>query len=171
MDERGNLEAPVAADQAQGSPPSAILSETSILIENYKIIADWIRFADGKAAVLLGVQGVLLGQFVPLSAAYYGRVVAGEITSKPWLTLVLGSDVLWFGFFLASTFMAVRCIVPHSIKGRHQALGRCNHFHPAAISSCYRMEDEARFVAGYVGLGTEGFKREVLLGIFTDSFI
>lgn len=35
--------------------------ETTTLLEQYKITADWIRFADAKAAVLLGVQGVLVG--------------------------------------------------------------------------------------------------------------
>lgn len=171
MDEQENHEGDEAGDGGPKAQPLTIATEAGILIENYKIIADWIRFADAKAAVLLGVQGVLLGQFVPLSASFYGRVVAGEFSSRPWLFLVIGADVLWFGLFLASTWMAIRCIIPHSLKGRHRAFGRCNHFHPAAISSTYGEGEEERFLQGYVALGAEGYKREVLLGIFIDSFI
>lgn len=172
MGELGKNDAAVAGGRADGSQPLTTTLEAGILIENYKIIADWIRFADAKAAVLLGVQGVLLGQFVPLSAGFYERVLAGRVSSsKPWLALVVGCDVLWFGLFLASTLMAVRCIIPHSVKGRHKAYGRCNHFHPAAISSTYGEGEEERFLQGYVALGAEGYKREVLLGIFIDSFI
>jgi hypothetical protein len=39
-------------------------------IEIYKIVADWIRFADAKAAVALTANGVLIGLLVPTLKTY-----------------------------------------------------------------------------------------------------
>lgn len=154
-----------------GSESTPIVSETSVLIENYKVVADWIRFADTKAAVLLAVQGALIGLFVPMSATFYERVTRGEFPSRAWPAFVIGSDVVWFGLFLASSLMALRCINPHAVKGVHVSIGQCDHFHPAAIASCYKSTEQERFVRDYTDLGPDGFKREVLVGIFMDSFI
>lgn len=50
---------------AQGAGQEIL--KTEILVENYQIIAEWIRFADAKAAVTLTVNGVLLGLLIPIS--------------------------------------------------------------------------------------------------------
>lgn len=117
------------------------------------------------------MNGYLVGLFVPISTTYYQRFVSGEFASRLWPYLVLGCDGLWFTLFLGSTILALLCIVPHSPKGRHKAFGRCNHFHPAAISSCYQPADEARFVQTYLSLGPEKLQKEILLGLFIDSHI
>jgi hypothetical protein len=158
-----------AREESRRTIPASV--EIPTLLEQYKIIADWIRFADAKAAVLLGVQGVLVGLFVPISTTYYQRFVSGELASKPWASLVLGCDALWFGLFLISTVLALLCIVPHGSRGRHKAFGRCNHFHPAAIALCYNEAGEESFVRDYLDLGPERLKKEILLGIFIDAFI
>lgn len=145
--------------------------DVTVLIENYKIIADWIRFADAKAGVILGVQGVLASLLIPIATSFYEVNKQAGSVSKSWLYFVFLTYGLWFILFLLSTTLALRCVVPHRRKGIHPSFGRCDHFHPAAISSCYGAGDIEKFLRDYQAVGIEGLKREVLQGILLDSHI
>src|SRR5690348_9053574 len=114
--------------------------EAENLIDIYQVIAEWIRFADAKAAVVLTVGGGLAGLLIPTLKEYLHSDKL--VHPFPWWTkFVVVLYVLWTGTMLLSAVWAFRCILPFRRKGRHPALGRCSHFHPAAIESAYKLDD------------------------------
>ncbi len=144
--------------------------ETENLIETYQIIAEWIRFADAKAAVVLTAAGALASLLIPTFKPFLERD-PGELPFAWWRFIVIG---LFFGWLLVtggSCFWAFMCINPTTNKGKHPAIGRCNHFHPAAISAKYSLADHGKFVSDYEKLGSSGLMQEVLQGLLVDSHI
>ncbi|MDB5351259.1 MAG: Membrane protein [Planctomycetota bacterium] len=148
-----------------------IHADAPVLIENYKIIADWIRFADAKAGVILGVQGVLASLLIPIGTTYAEGVKRVDPSARLWSGVVLLAYAAWFVLFLVSTLLALRCVVPHRRKGKHLANDRCNHFHPSAIAGCYGESDIETFLRKYHDIGAEGLKREIIQAILIDSHI
>lgn len=144
--------------------------EAENLIDIYQVIAEWIRFADAKAAVVLTVGGGLAGLLIPTLKEY----LHSDKLVHPfdwWTKAVVALYVLWVGVLVFSSIWAFRCILPFRRGGRHPALGRCSHFHPAAIESAYKLDDVDRFIKDCSQLGTVGLKNEVAAGLLIDSHI
>lgn len=144
--------------------------EAENLIDIYQVIAEWIRFADAKAAVVLTVGGGLAGLLIPTLKEY----LHSDKLIHPfewWTKAVVMLYVLWVGVLVLSSIWAFRCILPFRRGGKHPALGRCEHFHPAAIESAYALDDVDRFIKDCAQLGTVGLKNEVAAGLLIDSHI
>ncbi|MFO0969252.1 MAG: hypothetical protein U0793_27160 [Gemmataceae bacterium] len=150
--------------------PSARQSlETENFIDTYKVIAEWIRFADAKAGVTLTVNGILLGLLVPTLKPYLDAPVTHP--TGWWPTLVLVVFLIWLGLLAVSAINSFLCILPLRGKSRRLALERAAHFHPAAISQHYPVADPDRFVAACRKIGPEGLKEEVMAAILIDSHL
>lgn len=143
--------------------------ETDNLIDAYQVIAEWIRFADAKAAVVLTVGGALTGLLIPTLKDYL-HTEANHPTLW-WTKGVVGLYALWLALLIFSAICAFKCILPFRRKGRHPALERCTHFHPAAIGQAYRLDEVDRFIADFSKLGPHGLKNEVAAGLLIDSHI
>lgn len=144
--------------------------ETENFIETHKTIADWIRFADTKAAVTLTVNGVLLGVLIPTLKAYLSDRTA--VRPTPWWEyLTVALFIAWLLFLVISAVHSFLCILPIRGEGRQVALEHTTHFHPAAVSQQYPMKERERFVADCEKIGPGGFKREVLTAILVDSHL
>lgn len=144
--------------------------EAENMIDIYQVIAEWIRFADAKAAVVLTVGGGLAGVLIPTLKEY----LHNEKLIHPfewWPKLVVGLYVAWLIVLLWSTAWSFRCILPFRRRGRHPALGRCSHFHPAAIHAAYKLDDVDQFIRDCHHVGTAGLKNEVAAGLLIDSHI
>jgi len=143
--------------------------ETDNYIETYQIISEWIRFADAKAAAVLMVDGALIGVLVPMLKPWLKADHPGAPAFLPFLVLALfGGWLLLVGL---SGIWAFRCIIPFRRKGRHPSLEHCKHFHPASVSTHYRLEDIERFSADCDTIGMHGLKREVQAAVLIDSHI
>lgn len=161
---------PTAVPQAAVSAEALAPLEAENLIEIYHVIAEWIRFADAKAAVVLTVGGGLAGLLIPTLKEY----LHSDKLVHPfawWTKAVVILYVLWLAILVLSSICAFRCILPFRRGGRHPALGRCAHFHPAAIESAYKLDDVDRFINDCSQLGTAGLKNEVAAGLLIDSHI
>lgn len=160
--------------------------ETENLIATYDTVAEWIRFADAKAAAVLTVAGALAGVLIPTLKEYLPTLIdtttvvfdpdTGEefrgVCSQPvWRAYVVGLYVTWLILTVTSCWQAFRCILPFRRKGEHPSLQKCAHFHPAAISKQYSIDDHDTFVAGYQQAGVSGFQQEVLAGLLIESHI
>src|SRR5262249_8049482 len=92
-------------------PPSAeVTPEVENYTEIYKVIAEWIRFADAKAGVTLTVNGILMGLLVPTLKNYLG-----EKTDHPaawWTPLVVALFLGWLLLLALSAINAFLCILP-----------------------------------------------------------
>ncbi|TWU02996.1 hypothetical protein [Stieleria varia] len=144
--------------------------ETANLIEGYHVIAEWIRFADAKAAVVLTVGGAVAGLVIPTLRSYLGEENAVHPTSW-WTTMVGCLFAIWLLLLLLSGIFAFRCILPYRRKGQHPALGHCSHFHPAAISVAFKLDDADRFIAECESMGDGGLRKEVAACLLIDSHI
>lgn len=142
--------------------------ETENLIATYDSVAEWIRFADAKAAVVLTVAGALASILIPTLKEYLADAAIHE---TGWNRLVLGLFTVWLLVTVWSAFSAFRCILPYRMGGQHPALHLCAHFHPAAISTKYAIDQHDAFVEGYRTAGVGGFQREVLTGLLIDAHI
>jgi hypothetical protein len=159
------------------SHPTTLLSvealgplEAENLIDIYQVIAEWIRFADAKAAVVLTVGGGLAGLLIPTLKEYLHSDKL--VHPFPWWTkVVVALYMLFVAALVLSSIWAFRCILPFRRRGRHPALGRCAHFHPAAIYSAYQLDDVDRFIEDCDKLGTTGLKKEICAGVLIDSHI
>jgi hypothetical protein len=161
--------------------PDSILSPVSVaarteqvleaenFIETYKIVAEWIRFADAKAAVTLTVNGVLLGLLIPTLKTYLTDTTPHPTTW--WTGLVLFFFVMWLVLLVLSAAGSFLCILPLRGQARNLTLRQAAHFHPAAVSQHYRLEDPTRFVEDCEKIGTAGLKREVLAALLIDSHL
>ena len=146
--------------------------ETENLIATYEQVAEWIRFADAKAAVVITVSGAMAGFVIPTLSAYLkDRKAVESIGDDPAKALAIGLFALFLVSVLISCVYAFRCILPFRFKGQHPSLGRCTHFHPAAIAAHYQLQDVDRFVGDYSTQGVAGFQQEVLAGLLIDSHI
>lgn len=144
--------------------------ETANLIEGYHVIAEWIRFADAKAAVVLTVGGAVAGLVIPTLKSYLGE----DPTAHPtvwWNTLVSVLFAVWLLLLLLSGVFAFLCILPFRRKGRHPALGHSSHFHPAGISTMFKLEDVDQFIQECESMGDGGLRKEVAACLLIDSHI
>lgn len=144
--------------------------QTANLIEGYHVIAEWIRFADAKAAVVLTVGGAVGGLVVPTLKGY----LAEDPSRHPfpwWTTGVSALFAVWLFLLLLSGIWAFRCILPYRRKGEHPALGHCSHFHPAAIGAAYTIDEADRFKRDCVAIGEKGLRNEVAASLLIDSHI
>lgn len=144
--------------------------ETANLIEGYHVIAEWIRFADAKAAVVLTVGGAVGGLVIPTLKSYLSENGAGHPTEW-WTTMVSVLFALWLFLLLLSGIWAFLCILPFRRKGKHPALGHSSHFHPAAISTAFKLDDVDRFITECESMGDGGLRREVAACLLIDSHI
>ncbi|MDB5337302.1 MAG: Membrane protein [Planctomycetaceae bacterium] len=137
--------------------PQSVISvealEAENLIDIYQVIAEWIRFADAKAAVVLTVGGGLAGLLIPTLKEYLHSDKL--VHPFPWWTkVVVVIYSLWVISLVLSSIWAFRCILPFRRNGKHPALGRCAHFHPAAILAAYKLDDVDQFIEDCSKLGT-----------------
>src|SRR5688500_7284150 len=109
--------------------PAGVEQELAIenSIEIYKITAEWIRFADAKAAVVLTVGGGLASVLIPHLKPYLDAVAKGEalVWLKPGVLSCFG---LWLVMLVVAAVCAFRCIVPYRVRSKHPALDFCKHF-------------------------------------------
>ncbi len=160
----------IKAHKVESSSELVSNMETANLIEGYHVIAEWIRFADAKAAVVLTVGGAIAGMVVPTLKGYLDEDVTSHLT--PWWTiLVMGLFGCWLVLVLLSGMLAFRCISPFRQSGRHPSLGKCAHFHPAAISAAFDLNDSDRFIDDCERMGDAGLRREVAACLLIDSHI
>ena len=176
-----------ATQEPQTATRQDIELETENLIATYDTVAEWIRFADAKAAAVLTVAGALAGVLIPTLKEYLptlidqsvtvfdpetGRKLFRGVCRQPvWRAFVVGLYAVWLILTVASCWKAFRCILPFRRKGEHPSLQKCTHFHPAAISKRYSIDDHDAFVNGYEQAGVTGFQQEVLAGLLIDSHI
>ncbi|MEZ6091412.1 MAG: hypothetical protein R3C05_26025 [Pirellulaceae bacterium] len=143
--------------------------EAENLIETYQIIGEWIRFADAKAAAVLAVNGALSGVLIP-TLHEYSQLDQPHPT--PWWTsFVSVAFLLWISTMIWSCVLAFRCILPFRYRGGHPSLGHATHFHPAAISQRYAINDTDKFADEIANLGMSGLKREIAICMLLDSHV
>ena len=150
-----------------GSGEEALKVE--VLIENYKIIAEWIRFADAKAAVTLTVNGVLLGSLIPTLKTFLT-----EKTSHPtawWEAAVIVLFLGWLVLLAISAVNSFLCILPFRGTGRKLAMDHTTHFHPMAVKEHFPIEDLSGFLGSCAEVGMVGLKSEVRAAILLDSHL
>ena len=153
-------------------PPVSVAEnalETENYVETYKVIAEWIRFADAKAGATLTVNGILMGLLVPTLKAYFTEKT--EHPASWWAILVVTLFLVWLSLLAASAVMAFLCVLPIRGKLRQLALRHTQHFHPAAISQHYPITDIERFVKDCEAMGQNGVKREIISAILIDSHL
>lgn len=169
-----NAEGPPAAQAADSAKAEIASIETDLqtanLIEGYHVIAEWIRFADAKAAVVLTVGGAVGGLVIPTLKSYLDEEAAAHPTVW-WTTMVSTLFAVWLFLLLLSGIWAFRCILPFRKKGCHPALGHCSHFHPAAIGAAYTLDEAEKFMNDCDSMGEEGLRREVSACLLIDSHI
>lgn len=144
--------------------------QTENLIETYQILAEWIRFADAKAAVVLTVGLATAGLLAPTLKEYLSVDQAQHLT--PWWSILVWS--LFGGcflFLLLSLTFSFWCLLPFRHKGEHPARAKCAHFHAVGIASKYGINDHDAFMAGYKEVGVSGYQKEVLAGLLIDAHI
>jgi hypothetical protein len=154
--------------------PSVLADEKKALevedyTETYKVIAEWIRFADAKSGVTLTVNGILLGLLVPTLKTYLA-----ETNPHPagwWTTAVVVLFSAWLLFTVLSAVSAFLCILPLRGTARQLALKHTPHFHPAAISQSYQLNEVDRFVEDCQRGGMDTLKREIMTAILIDSHL
>jgi len=144
--------------------------KTEVAIENYKIIAEWIRFADAKSAASLTVNGVLMGLLIPTLRAY---LIDKSIIHPTvwWETLVIGLFLAWLTLLVISAVNSFLCILPFRGLGRKLALEHTSHFHPAAISKRYRLTDVEGYLKDCSEIGMLALKSEVFTAILLDAHL
>ena len=145
---------------------------TQNYIEAYHATAEWIRFADAKAAVILTVGGAMSGLLIPTIHRIVDQQDGNVEHWIPfWQTIIVSLFVLYVVFFLLSGIYAFLCINPFREQGRHPALDHCDHFHPAAIASKYRRSDFDEFMKNCKSNGQSALLDEVLAALLLDSHI
>lgn len=145
---------------------------TENYIEAYHATAEWIRFADAKAGVVLAVSGAIAGLLIPTIHRVFdpeNKQVAHLISN--WEIIVVTAFCFFLFFLLASGLFAFLCINPLRKRGKHPSLDYCDHFHPAAISAKYQLDQCAEFSAGCFQNGSEGMLKEVQAALLFDAHI
>jgi hypothetical protein len=159
---------------AQAQEPAPVseeqVLEVEAFIETYKIIADWIRFADTKAAATLTVNGILLGLLIPTLRTYLTeKDVTHWVDWWPGVAVVL--FVCWLLLLVISAINSFLCILPLRGLNRVLALTHTTHFHPAAVTKQFPLADVDQFAADCAKIGINGFKREVQAAILIDAHL
>lgn len=152
------------------TPCSESWHDIECYIQNYSTIAEWIRFADAKAAVVLTVSGAAAGFLIPTLK----EVLANDATDHLipfWKTVVLSLFAFYIFFFLFSNIIAFLCINPYRTKGGHPSLNHCKHFHPAAIAANYGVDTPEEFVANVTAGGSDLLRSEIQSAILLDAHI
>lgn len=144
---------------------------TENFIETYHAISEWIRFADAKAAVILTVGGAMAGFLIPTIHKIIADADGASHLLPGWKTICFVLFGLYIVFFLLSGVYAFLCINPLTRKGKHPSLEHCKHFHPAAVSSAYDIDDVKGFIGDCDRIGAIALKREVQAAILLDSHI
>ena len=145
---------------------------TQNYIEAYHAVAEWIRFADAKAAVILTVGGAMAGLLIPtIHTVVDQTATASEHWIPFWQPITVSLFSLYVAFFLLSGIYAFLCINPFRQKGRHPALDHCDHFHPAAIAAKYSSDDFELFLKNCRSNGQSDLLDEVLAATLFDSHI
>lgn len=148
----------------------ALVENTENYIEAYHAVAEWIRFADAKAGAVLTLAGVLAGILVP-TARHFVEQSTTEHLFPYWRPITASLFVLFLVLLTGSAASSLYCITPARRKGKHPALGHCDHFHPAAIAARYSIDQVDTFIHESDRIGVEGFRREVLASLLLDSHI
>ena len=146
------------------------VEDTENFIEAYHAVAEWIRFADAKSGVVLTVSAALAGILIPTIRPVIDDP-AGVHLIPMWKTVTLTFFTLFLFFLILSGIAAFRCINPFRLRGKHPALDRCSHFHPAAIADIYKIDQEQDFVRDCNKGGPTKFREEVLTALLIDSHI
>lgn len=168
--------APAAEKPAEHDAPRKLESEFSLelqtenLIETYQVLAEWIRFADAKAGVVLTVGGAFGGLLIPTMKSFLATAPADHLTPW-WSSLVIGLLVVCLGCLVLSFAFAFLCLSPFRIKGEHPARETCPHFHAVGIARKYGIHQINEFVQGYREARLTGFQQEVLAALLIDSHI
>jgi hypothetical protein len=144
--------------------------QTENLIETYQVLAEWIRFADAKAGVVLTIGGAFGGLLIPTMKPFLAEGPEAHVTSW-WIYLVIGQLVACLLLLALSFFFAFLCLTPFRVKGRHPATETCPHFHAVGIAGKYGLTQHKQFVEGYQQAKLVGFQKEVLAAILIDSHI
>jgi hypothetical protein len=141
------------------------VEQTENLIATYDANAEWIRFADTKAGVILTIDGVfgsyLLNSIGTVSAEPNGptKIVALVLAVVSGLALI------------ASATAAFACILPRRHRRKNGLVGSAPHFHSAATALHYSEKQADEFVRDFERLGTDGFRRQVLISILVDAHV
>jgi hypothetical protein len=135
------------------------------LITACEQIADWIRFAGIKAALVLTVDGIVAAFLVPtISHLTQGTRDAAALAASALF-------VAWASFVALSCTEAFRCILPKALNAVHTAVGRCAHFHPAAITTQCPLDRHEQCVRDFDRRAAEGFGNQVLIGMMVEAHI
>ena len=135
------------------------------LITAYEQIVDWIRFAGIKAALVLTVDGIFASFLVPtISHLTQGTRDAAALAASALF-------VAWASFVALSCTEAFRCILPRALNAVHTAVGRCAHFHPAAIATQCPLDRHEQFVRDFGRRAAEGLRNQVLIGMMVEAHI
>jgi hypothetical protein len=79
--------------------------------------------------------------------------------------------VAWASFVALSCMEAFRCLLPKALNAVHTAVGRCEHFHPAAIATQCSLDRHEQFVRDFDRRAAEGFRNQVLIGMMVEAHI
>ena len=167
-------ETPTVVDESGSTPsPSGVQPEddqlsTEDLLSTHDMVGEWIRFADAKAAVVLTVAGAVASMLIPTFEPDIKTTAAAGVVHY-WITT--GLFIGWAACLGTACFWAFRCIDPFMDRGRHPSIGKCGHYHPAAISQKYTRDQTDEFVGNFNKIGESGFRDEVLVGLLIDSHI
>jgi hypothetical protein len=77
----------------------------------------------------------------------------------------------WLLTMILSCVLAFACILPFRRNGKHPAIGHADHFHAAAISQAYRIDETEKFAENFERLGMGGLKKEIAICMLVDSHI
>ena len=162
---------PLAESRLPEIPPEpAQIEDTENYIEACHAVAEWIRFADAKAGVVLTVGGALAGLLIPTISPII-NATPEEHLFPFWKPVVLSLFALFTLFLLLAGVAAFRCITPFRRRGRHPALEHCSHFHPAAVAASYRIDQVKDFLRDCDEGGVAQFRREVIAALLFDAHI
>lgn len=135
------------------------------LITACEQIAGWIRFAGTKAALVLTVDGIFAAFLVPaISHLTHGTRDAAALAASALF-------VAWASFVALSCTEAFRCLLPRALNAVHTAVGRCAHFHPAAIATQCPLDGHEQFVRDFGRRAAEGFRNQVLIAMMAGAHI
>jgi hypothetical protein len=65
----------------------------------------------------------------------------------------------------------VRCLLPKTLNAVHTAVGRCAHFHPAAIATQCPPDRHEQSVRDFGRRAAEGFRNQVLIAMMVQAHI
>lgn len=159
------------AHESSDVAPTDFGQHTQNYIEAYHATAEWIRFADAKAAVILTVGGAMGGLLIPTVQKIVTNSDETVHLFPYWQAVTVSLFILYILFLLVSGVYAFLCINPLRKKGKHPALEYCDHFHPAAISARYGNDEIQEFTQNCQKMGHDGLLDEVQAALLFDAHI